>query len=252
MICKNCGQNFNGNFCNNCGQNANVGKVDIKYLLKEIPNSIFQVNGGVFFTIKELFTRPGNSIREFLDGKRKKHFKPLAFVLLISTLYVLTTYLTDKYTFLGDGISGIADSLNSKETESSIMIKILNWFAQNHAYATLLILPFFSLASYLTFIKSKYNYFEHLILNFYINGQQMVIYLIFTILFFVFKIEGYFIDIIPFTIAILYLFWVFIQFFTNGKVFQKTLLTMLTYILYLVLLAFGVFSITIIERVIKG
>ena len=251
MICKNCGQNFNGNFCNNCGQNANVGKIDIKYLLQEIPNSIFQVNRGIFFTIIELFTRPGNSIREFLDGKRKKHFKPLAFVFLISTLYVLTAYLTDKYTFLGDGISGIADSLNNKETEYSITVKILNWFAQNHAYATLLILPFFSLASYLTFIKSKYNYFEHLILNFYITGQQMVIYLMLTILFFVFKIEGYFIDIIPFTIGILYLFWVFIQFFEKNKFYKNILLTTLTYSLYLALMIVFIFSMVVLEGIKK-
>jgi len=252
MICKNCENSFNGKFCNNCGQNSNVKRVDLQYLLKEIPNSIFQVNRGIFFTIRELFTRPGNSIREFLEGKRKRHFKPLAFVLLVSTLYVLTAYFTDKYTFLGDAISGMADSLNKDETKFSITAKILNWFGKNHSYTTLLVLPFFSLASYLVFIKSKYNYFEHLILNFYITGQQMVIYLIFTTLFFLFKIEGYFIDIIPFTIAILYLFWVFIKFFENGKILKKILLTILTYILYLTLIMFAVFFMTIIERVIKG
>ncbi len=63
MICKNCKQNFNGNFCNNCGQNSNVRKIDVKYLIDEIPNSIFQINRGFLFILKELFTRPGDSIR---------------------------------------------------------------------------------------------------------------------------------------------------------------------------------------------
>ncbi len=252
MICKNCEHSFKGNFCNNYGQNSNVGRIDIKYLLNEIPNSVFQVNRGLFFTIVELFTRPGNSIREFLHGKRKKHFKPLAFVLLMSTLYVLTTYLTDKYTILGDGISGIAESLNNKGTKSLITSDILNWFAQNHSYATLGILPLFSLASYLIFIKSKYNYFEHLILNFYVTGQQMVIYLIFTFLFFVFRIEGYYIDIIPFIIGILYLFWVFVKFFKYGNILQRIVLTILAYILYFILIILLLFSMTIIENLIKG
>jgi len=251
MICKNCEQNFNGNFCNNCGQNSNVGKIEYKYLLNEIPNSIFQVNSGILFTIKELFSSPGNSIREFLKGKRKKHFKPLAFVLLISTLYVLITYLTDKYIFLGDGISGIADSMNNDEAKSSITAKILNWFAQNNGYATLIILPFFSLASYLTFIKSKYNYFEHLILNFYITGQQMVIYIIFTVLFFVLKIEGYFIDIIPLIIGVSYLFLVFIQFFERDKIFKTILKTIVTYIIFLSLIFIVIFSMGIIEKAIS-
>ena len=52
MICKNCEQNFNGNYCSNCGQNSNIRKVDYKYLLNEIPNSIFQINRGFLLKYK--------------------------------------------------------------------------------------------------------------------------------------------------------------------------------------------------------
>ena len=122
MICKNCEQNFNGNYCSNCGQNSNVRKVDYKYLISEIPNSIFQINRGFLFTLKELFTKPGHSIREFLEGKRKNHFKPIAFIIFTSTLYVLAHYFIGNQTFIDDAISGYKAS--SKAENSDLINRI--------------------------------------------------------------------------------------------------------------------------------
>ena len=224
MICKNCNHRFKGKFCNNCGQNANVEKIDFKYLLHEIPNSVFQVNRGFLFTIKELFTRPGHSIREFLDGKRRQHYKPLAFVVLASTLYVISTYMIGGNTYLSDVISGITIGMNDDGNELSAT-NFLNWLANNPTYATLLLLPFFSLASYVAFVKSKRNYVEHLILNFYITGQQMVIYLIFSVV----PFKDSYLQAFPLVIGIIFTFWTFNQFFENKKWYTKIFLTGLTY-----------------------
>ena len=94
MSCKNCGHDLEGNFCSNCGQSAKVDKISYGYVLSEIPNSLFQIDHGFFYTVKELFTRPGNSLREFMEGKRKDHYKPLAFLLITSTLYALFDYFS--------------------------------------------------------------------------------------------------------------------------------------------------------------
>ena len=182
MICKNCKHNFNGIFCNNCGQNSKVKRIDFKYLVDEIPNSIFQVNRGFFFTVKELFIRPGHNIRDFLAGKRIRHYKPIAFLLVTTTLYVLTAYLMDRNTFIDDLILGFREGMDERKEISDF--RILNWISKNQAYVPLLILPLYSLSTYLAFAKSKYNYFEHLVINFYITGQQMIIYLIFGFIFY--------------------------------------------------------------------
>ena len=99
MVCKNCENEFNGNFCNNCGQKSNTRKINYNYLIEEISNNVFQVHRGIFFTVKELSYRPGHSIREFLNGKRKQHFKPVGFVLITSALYVFTSLLFNENTF---------------------------------------------------------------------------------------------------------------------------------------------------------
>ena len=245
MICKNCNNNFDGNFCNNCGQEATVGRIDFKYLIDGIANSIFQIDHGFLYTLKNLFIRPGNTIKDFLAGKRKPLLKPIAYVLFTATLYVITTYITGRNTYLVDVVSGIAEGVNNNSEETSNSVRVLNWFASNHAYSTLLLLPFFTLASYLAFIKSKYNYFEHLVLNSYVSGQHMVIYLMLSFVF-----HNYYSEIIPVLLGISYTFWVYNQFFKYKKSFSKILLTLLTYlvslfflILFLVMVIFVGFMI---------
>lgn len=65
--CKNCNHNFKGNFCNNCGQTANTHEINFTSILHEIQHGIFHIDKGILYTSKELFRRPGHTIREYLD-----------------------------------------------------------------------------------------------------------------------------------------------------------------------------------------
>lgn len=231
--CQNCNEIITGNFCANCGQKSDIRKINFRYLLDEIPNSIFQVNRGFLFTVKELFTRPGHSIREFLEGKRKKHFKPLAFLFLTSSLYILLNYLIGNQTFIGDFIEGF------KAVGENNDIEIFNWISNNQTYFIFFILPFFSLASYLAFLKSKYNYFEHFVLNLYITGQQMLIYLIFSFIVDVDR-DGVII-LLPLLLGTSLNIWAFIQFFNKKSIFKKISLIILTYIIFIIEITLGMF-----------
>jgi hypothetical protein len=247
MICKNCEQNLNGSFCSNCGQKSNTHRINSNYLIEEITNNVLQVNSGIFFTIKELSIRPGHSIKEFLNGKRKQHFKPIGFVLLTSALYGLITIFLDEKTFIGSIISGMVAALTEKGLEKSITANTLNWLSNNFSYSSLFLLPFFSLASYICFRKEKYSFFEHLILNCYLTGQHMLIYLISTIIIFLLKVESYYFPVFTFLLTILFTFWTFNQFFKNRKILSKTLLTFTSYILYFIIVILVIF---IFERVV--
>ncbi len=230
MICKNCNQNVTGNFCSNCGQNTKVKRINFKYLLQEIPNSIFQMDRGFLFTIKELFIRPGHAIREFIIGQRKQHYKPIAFLLITSTVYVLTSFILDKNTFLDDMIFGYKNGIEDSSKPHDLTI--LNWISKNQAYIPLLFLPLFSFASFLAFFKSKYNYFEHLVLNLYITGQQMLIYIFLGLFFFK---ENIFL-ITPLIVGMIYNFWAFKQFFKEKRTLRILVFFTTTYILFIILL----------------
>lgn len=177
---------------------------------------------------------PGHSIRAFLAGKRKPYFKPIAFVFLLSTVYALTNHFIGKNTYMEDFVSGMSEGVSDTNDIPNIA-KVLNWMASYHAYTTLLLLPIFSLASYMSFDKSKYNYFEHLILNAYIIGQQALIYAVFSTL--LYKLDDdHFLIGLPFLLAVFFNFWTFFQFFTDKKPRTKIFLTFLTYFFYLALL----------------
>ena len=241
MICKNCEQNFYGNYCNNCGQKSNVRKIDFTYLVNEIPDSIFQINRGFLFTLKELFINPGHSIRAFLEGKRKNHFKPLAFIIFTSTLYVVAHYFIGNQTFIDDAISGYKTGGQVASND------VMNWIAKNQTYVILILVPIYSLASYLAFLKSKYNYYEHLVLNIYITGQQMFIYFIFSFIF----DRNSFIILLPLLLGMAFNFWTYIQFFNKKSILEKILLLIFTYVIFLVQIFVETFILIIIMNMIE-
>ncbi len=239
MKCKNCGYNLDGNFCKNCGQKSDIKEINFRYLLEEIPNSIFQVNRGFLFTVKELFTRPGHSIREFIEGKRKPHFKPMAFLFLTSSLYILLSHLIGHQTFFGDFMSGITEAAESNDNV------IFNWLSNNQAYLIYITIPFFSLASFLAFFKSGYNYFEHLVLNLYITGQQMVIYLIFSFI----SDRDSAIILLPILLGTSLNIWTYLQFFNHKSLVKRILLIIATYAIFITEFIVGMFILVGILKV---
>ncbi|HQV75647.1 MAG TPA: DUF3667 domain-containing protein, partial [Flavobacteriales bacterium] len=85
--CKNCAAELTDAFCATCGQRSDTHRISWKWLGEEFLSSVFVLERGILFTLKELFTRPGYMMREYLDGKRKAHFKPLSFVLVMAAVY---------------------------------------------------------------------------------------------------------------------------------------------------------------------
>lgn len=231
MNCKNCGEILSGNFCSHCGQNARVDKISVSNLLSELSESIFQFNSGLLYTLKELFIRPGKSIQNFLNGKRKVYFKPIAYVLLFSTVYFLVSKITNQNTWMNDLIFGFSQGAYDSGEEIEIP-KIIIWFADNYAYTALLLIPIFSFASYLCFLRFEANYLEHIVLNCYITGQQAILYTLFTL--FKTVINSQLIELLPVLVTISYSFWVFSQLFKEINRIVNILRSTLTYMLYLI------------------
>jgi len=166
-----------------------------------------------------------------LNGKRKNHFKPIAYLLTLSTLYFLIAQITNQNTWIDDLITGWINGATGQNSETEIP-KFAKWFAENYAYSTLLLTPVFSLASYLSFLKFDKNYLEHVVINSYITGHQSIFYSFFAIA--GTFIESEVIASFPLLLAILYNFWVFWQLFINGNRAMNLLRIILTYILYLI------------------
>lgn len=233
MECKNCGEIYDGNFCPNCGQSAAVEQLNAKNFIKEVSGSVFQVNRGLLFTVRELFLRPGHSIHHYLEGKRKPYFKPIAYVFTLSTIYFLISRILGSETFLNAIATGWSNGAMDQEIDGK-GVEMMNWFAANYGYTVLLLLPVFSLASHLAFRKFKLHYLEHVALNAYVTGHQALLSVVFAILIGMIGAND-FLEIAGLTVSIAYATWVYWQFFSEASRVGVLVRTFFTYVLYLIL-----------------
>lgn len=230
--CKNCTHQFEGNFCNSCGQSAHTHEINLHFVVHEIQHGLIHVDRGFFYTLKELFIRPGNAIREYIEGKRVEHFKPLAFLLITTTVYAFLSHILEDRTFIESAMMGFKSVPDNKNSTTPYVV--IDWIIAHYAYTNLLIIPVSSLASYLAFIKSRYNYFQHLVLNSFQSGQIAVFHIIY--LFFTYLVNknnsSYTLDYIEIAIGFMLTCWTYYQFFDTLSGVQKILLTIVNYILF--------------------
>lgn len=234
MNCKNCDYSYAPahNFCPNCGQSTKEERISFASLASQLSEGVFQVDKGFLYTLRELFVRPGDSIRAYIDGQRKNHFKPVAYVLTLSTVYFLLSKWAGSGTFLTDLVQGVIDgSLGDDPKVNSL--GVIQWFIDNYAYLVVLLLPVFALASWLSFRKTKFNYFEHTVLAAYVTGQQAVFYTIHAFVSLFSKSGIWVIGTLILSVA--YTFYVFRQFFGEYTSLNVLIRTLLTYVLYTIL-----------------
>lgn len=240
MNCKNCGNSINENFCSYCGQRTSVSVINFSTIKDEFQDNIFQINRGFLFTIKELTVRPGHAIRDFINGKRKPFYKPLSFLLVTTTIYIFTAYILDIESFLANFLNSMLEGWNSAGSENEVALQsdegIIGWLKTNQTYLVFCLVPIYALSSFIIFIKNKYNYYEHLVLQIYITGQQFLIASVLTcILLFYKDLAGEVVAIV----SICYSLFVYYQFFKEKKFisigFRYTLIQVLFFILYFII-----------------
>jgi hypothetical protein len=173
-LCLNCKQNIDSTFCPNCGQNAKTHRFSLKhFFLHDFVHGVFNVNKGFFYTIKELFTRPGHSIREYIEGKRVKHFNYITFVMLIIAIGHVVGNITQIK---------LIDTTHYFTTDKDILTKFDKMTLEYPKLFIIIKLPFLALFTFLFFRKSKQNFTESLILNIYKVCGELLIAIIFTVL----------------------------------------------------------------------
>jgi len=153
--CLNCNDEITGKYCSNCSQATSTHRFSLSHVIKhDFIHGIFHFDKGFFYTIKELFSRPGHSVREYVQGKRTKHFNYFSTIILLLTI----GYFLKKWTKIE------VSSLYDKESLSGVF-KVLKEYSKITVF---LIIPINALLSYLLFKKSKQNYTENLVLNLYL------------------------------------------------------------------------------------
>lgn len=90
-FCKNCNQLITANFCANCGQKK-FKRIDKKYIWDELQYTVFHTNKGLLYSVKNILKNPGKTAKEFIDGNRVNHYKPILLVFVLSGISAFISY----------------------------------------------------------------------------------------------------------------------------------------------------------------
>lgn len=235
MKCKNCNGIVRKNFCSTCGQHTGVGKINYKSVIQELFQAVFFIKNGFLFTLKELFLRPGSTIRAYLYGQRKRYFKPVVYVIILSSFYYLSIRLVGESIWLenivADMMENVDSSINISIGEEKVVVpELFIWLSKNYTYLVLLSIPLFSLASWIAFWHFKVNYFEHFVINLYITGQQAFISAVILLINAPFKSD--FLEFLSSFLAVLYVYFVYWKFFKSGRRFWNVVRTIISFMIY--------------------
>ncbi len=228
ILCKNCEHTFQGNYCPNCGQKSKTERLSWNFVQDELKYVVLHFNKGLLFTAKELLTRPGDTIREFIEGKRINHYKPILLVFVLAGINgLLTHYLS---------LNEMMNSIQPEEQRINPlfdMTQYLNWFTKNYAIIELLLIPVFSLCSWLSFKKWGYNYIENVIINCFASGQRLLLGIIFFPLSYLLDKSGYiFFSLILSSLVYLATLWTYSTLYRD-KVIGERILRILLFIFLL-------------------
>lgn len=111
--CLNCGTEFYGKFCPECGQRADTKRFTIRFIFTNLLQAILSNDGGVWITLKLLFTKPGRMVVDIINGKRKSYFSPFPMLFLTISLYLVICAFTGSRVGAFD-----LDDMKAKYTES--------------------------------------------------------------------------------------------------------------------------------------
>lgn len=226
--CSSCNHTFSGNYCGHCGQAVTLKRIDRKYVLHEIVH-VLHLEKGIFFTIKELFIRPGKSVRTFISEDRSRLVKPVIFIILTSVLYTICSHAIphteEHYTPI------------EKSIISDLKV-VFDWIQHHYGYANIILGIFITLWLRLFFRKHPYNFFEILILLCFVMGIGMLLMAIFSI---IEALSGLHVARIAEGLSLIYCIWAIGQFFNKSKIssyltaFGAYLLGMISYYILFVI-----------------
>jgi hypothetical protein len=155
MPCLNCQAIFGPDhkFCSACGQKTATTRLTMRENAHDITHAVTHAEHSIFALIRALLTRPGHVAREFVEGKRKRHFGPWAFLVITIGLASAVILLTGLQWFAPFG-HGRAGEILQRHVNLVILLQM----------------PLLAMFCWLLFRRSGLYFAEHLVLAAYTSG----------------------------------------------------------------------------------
>ncbi len=169
-LCKNCGNPVSDNFCSHCGQKTIVERFTVKTSLNHFWSTIFNIDRGLWYTIKMMTVNPKKVFDDYLSGNTIRYMHPFRFAIILLTVQTFLMITTGVYEEIQDSIG------NATGQEPNELSAKITTFTQAHTHIIIaLTIPFLALGAKWLFRSSHYNFAEHLIIQSFAYGQVVLI-----------------------------------------------------------------------------
>ena len=91
-------------FCSRCGQRADTARLTLADVTRELMHSFVNVERGPLTFAWALLTRPGAVAREYVEGKRRRHYGPFATLAVMVGVTALVVNLSGFQVLAQDGL----------------------------------------------------------------------------------------------------------------------------------------------------
>lgn len=155
--CLNCGHTFKGQFCPCCGQKAKTKRLQFVEMFKNFIGPFIGGDSKFLNTCRDLFSRPGYMIRDYLLGKRIRYYNPLQMFVYVITTYAIVSYILGISPSIFDEMAeldlGTVEDIE-EFASMDLLMKSVNALHSNKLYGTLFF-AFLSIFPYRMIFRTK-------------------------------------------------------------------------------------------------
>lgn len=91
--CANCSAPMQGEYCHHCGQSIHTVLKPVHHMAEDALETVLHVDGRLFHTVPQLFTKPGFLTLEYFAGRRQRYIAPFRLMFILCLLAFFLTHI---------------------------------------------------------------------------------------------------------------------------------------------------------------
>jgi hypothetical protein len=111
-------------FCSRCGQGTNVGRISLGDIARDLMQTFVNVERGPLVFAWALLTRPGGVAREYVEGKRRRHYGPFATLAVLVGVTALAVNWSGFQILSHDGLPAAPTDLLQRHFNLLLLVQL--------------------------------------------------------------------------------------------------------------------------------
>ncbi|SNT05603.1 Protein of unknown function [Ekhidna lutea] len=205
-----------------------INRITFRQSFNDFLNA-FNVERGLIYTLRNLFTNPGELIRNYLGEGRHKVVNPFRLLILTTAVSLLVMYISDFQSVFNEMEGALNEGVDFNKT-GNINEIMLDWY---NLFLWISI-PIFAFCTLILNRKHDYNYAENIVLQtYYISAMNLLTTLLMSM--------NLFIDIFS-VLVVIFIANTILYFYMVSSFYQRKSIVFLIKNLFGYLIAYSIYS----------